>query len=224
MAPKVLLPLLLLCLMRTLLSTSVSSASTKSTGVNPFACSDRSKKTCTSLLYQHNNLRKEQIASFYSVNGSQIAPISHGNEQNFLVLVPCSCQEANGAAGVTVGYFYNTVYKMQDNESSADVASKIYSGQAWEVGPYDPGEKVPIHLMCGCAESDSQIIVTYTVQGFDTLSDIAALLSARTSEIQRLNKILMENSTSIDVGWVLFVPMEKNGIPRPNSGEWELSC
>ena len=93
------------------------------------------------------------------------------------------------------------------------ISAEIYSGQAWRDGGDDPtllvpGTNLTIHLPCGCVEIDSQTVVTYTVQEQDTLSGIAALLSAQQSDIQRLNTPLLQNQTFIDVGWVLFVPME----------------
>lgn len=56
-------------------------------------------------------------------------------------------------------------------------------------------------------------MVTYTVQEMDTLPDIANLLSAEVSEIENVNKVLLRNPGFIKVGWVLYVPMYKNGVP-----------
>ncbi|KAE8055389.1 hypothetical protein FH972_012229 [Carpinus fangiana] len=82
-------------------------------------------------------------------------------------------------------------------EKSTGVAR---SGQAWRDGGDDPtllvpGTNLSIHLPCGCVEIDSQTVVTYTVQEQDTLSRIAALLSAQQSDIQRLNTPLLQNQT-----------------------------
>ncbi|XP_057495609.1 lysM domain receptor-like kinase 3 [Actinidia eriantha] len=221
MARKVLLSLLFLPLLTTLIAVTASQVSIKSTGLYAFPCSDRNK-TCTSLLYQHNGLRKDQIATFYSVNTSQISTISHSGSKDFFVTVPCSCKQVNSTAGLTEGYFYRTFYKLQQNDTFVNVSSQIYSGQAWEAGgeedSYVAGEVVPIDLLCGCVESDSQIMVTYTVQLHDTLSDIAIKLAARTSEIEKYNRILNQNPGFIDVGWVLFVPMETNGISPEKAG------
>ncbi|GFY91410.1 protein kinase family protein [Actinidia rufa] len=221
MAQKDLLSLLSLPLLTTLIAVTASQVSIQSTGLYPFPCSD-SNKTCTSLLYQHNGLRKDQIATFYSVNTSQISTISHSGSKDFFVTVPCSCKQVNSTAGLTEGYFYRTSYKLQQNDTFVNVSSQIYSGQAWEAGgeedSYIAGEVVTIDLLCGCVESDSQIMVTYTVQLHDTLSDIAIKLSARTSEIEKYNRILNQNPGFIDVGWVLFVPMEKNGISPEKAG------
>lgn len=214
------LPLLFLLLIRTFLflKASASDVSNQSTGVSAFSCSDDSIKTCTSLLYQHNDLNKEQIAFFYSVNARQISPITHGNKHNYLVSVPCSCKQLNGSDGLTGGYFYDTSYTVRPNDTFVNVSSLIYSGQAWEVGGeeknYIVGNEVPVHLMCGCVEDESQVIVTYTVQQYDTLSDIAVFLSSTIEGIEDLNSILKQNPGYIDVGWVLFVPMEKNKVPE----------
>ncbi|KAF8016499.1 hypothetical protein BT93_H1882 [Corymbia citriodora subsp. variegata] len=74
-----------------------------------------------------------------------------------------------------------------------------------------------MYLLCGCVEGDSQTVVTYSVQQHDTLTNIADLLSAELSSIQSMNPDLIQNSNSIGVGWVLFVPMESKGI-HPKKG------
>ncbi|XAR65099.1 Non-specific serine/threonine protein kinase [Bertholletia excelsa] len=224
MAPRShLLPfLLLLPLFSILFTTTSSDSSLQSAGYYPFGCSKSAKfRNCTSFLYQHNGLKKEDIASYYFVNTSKIRQISRGKKQDYLVTVPCSCQHVNSTDGVKTGYFYGTVYKLKLHDTFANISSQIYSGQAWEVGnekeAYVAGEDAQIDLMCGCVENDSQVMVTYTVQEQDTLSDIASLLSARISEIQKFNRILDNRNGFIDVGWVLFVPMQKNGIPTQNA-------
>ncbi|GJR17717.1 LysM domain receptor-like kinase 3 [Tanacetum coccineum] len=60
-------------------------------------------------------------------------------------------------------------------------------------------------------------MVTYTVQQQDTLSDIANRLSAEVDEIQSVNKALIQKPGSINSGWVLFIPMYKNGLPELTS-------
>ncbi|KAF7829324.1 lysM domain receptor-like kinase 3 isoform X2 [Senna tora] len=88
----------------------------------------------------------------------------------------------------------------------------IYSSQAWfmdNAGFLEPNHILTIYLPCGCCASQSQIVVTYTVQKNDTPSDIAALLTATLDNTRRFNRIL----AVIDVGWVLFVPKELNGLP-----------
>ncbi|KAJ7953571.1 LysM receptor kinase [Quillaja saponaria] len=185
--------------------------SVKASLLSPFNCSAQIK-TCNASLYHINhNLKIEEIASFYSVNTSQIKPIMHGDKQDYLIRVPCSCHDTNGLSG----YFYDTSYKLKLDETFAGVSNRIYSGQAWQVE--EKGlipEDLPIHLLCGCVESNSQIMVTYTVQLHDTVAGIATQLSAQLSGLVSMNKILLaQNPSFIDVGWVLFVPMEKNGIP-----------
>lgn len=222
MASRALLPYLL-ALVATLFGRNlVSSVSIKATLIYPFNCSAKIK-TCTALLYHtHNNLTQDQIASLYSVNSSQMKSIMHGKQQDYLITVPCSCKDADGIPG----YFYNTSYQVREGDTFDYVSAEIYSGQAWKVAGEKPvltaNENFPMLLPCGCAESDSQIVVTYTVQENDTLSEIAKLLSAHLSGIQSLNSLnrgLAQNPALIDVGWVLFVPMEKNGIPTPKGGE-----
>ncbi|PHT93002.1 hypothetical protein T459_00884 [Capsicum annuum] len=180
--------------------------------IHPFRCTDRFK-SCSSLLYQHNGLNEDQIATFYSLKKSKIEPISHpaGGKQGYLVTVPCTCKNVNG----TNGYFYDTFYKLQPAGTFANVSRQIYSWQAWKVGGdekiYKVGDVVTIHLLCGCGEkADSQPIVTYTVQEFDTISVIVDLLSSKIGDIENLNPYLAQHPQFLQVGWLLYVPMEKS--------------
>ncbi|KAK3416758.1 hypothetical protein EUGRSUZ_H02518 [Eucalyptus grandis] len=189
--------------------------SIKETEMYPFNCSDQIK-TCNAFLYHYDvGLQEDQIAAYYSVNPSQIKPIKHGNRRDYLISVPCSCQ----SAGNTTAYFHNTSYKVEQGDIFVNVSARVYSGQAWSVGDeaknFIPNASVPMYLPCGCVKKDSQTVVTYTVQQDDTLTDIANLLSAELSSIQSMNPNLIQNSDSIGLGWVLFVPMENNGIPLP---------
>ncbi|KAK1381503.1 Exopolysaccharide receptor [Heracleum sosnowskyi] len=187
--------------------------------MNPLNCSLDQSKTCSSILYQTNGLQKEEIAGYYQVNASDIKNVTNGNTQVYLVQVPCSCKNVNG----TIAYFYETVYKVKQDDSFVNVSADYYSNQAWpdggEVGSYQPGVEVPVHLLCGCVPSEAEIVVTYTVQNQDTLSKIGDDLSAEVSKIQGLNTNLAHNSTYIEADWVLFVPMELNGIPVPQDVE-----
>ncbi|KAG6746055.1 hypothetical protein POTOM_050567 [Populus tomentosa] len=99
----------------------------------------------------------------------------------------------------------------------------VYSGQAWEVPGVErlfiAGDEISVHLVCGCVEVETKEIVTYTVQENDTLTGIAELLSAELTGIKNLNERFIRNPSLIDVGWVLFVPREKNGIQAPKQGK-----
>ncbi|KAK3023825.1 hypothetical protein RJ639_044749 [Escallonia herrerae] len=200
------LPLFLLTLSVTVVASVVAA---QSSTVFPFTCS-KQINMCVSILYQDNGLQEDQIASYYSVPTSEISPITHGNKQDFIVVVPCSCKTVNG----TTGYFYDTLYTVQQFDTFSKVSGQIYSGQAWpdsgEEGSFIPGNVVPMHLVCGCVRSDSQTVVTYTVQEGDTLLSIAKFLSAKASDIVRLNKHLLKNPEFIEVGWVLYVPAGTN--------------
>ncbi|KAG5604709.1 hypothetical protein H5410_026201 [Solanum commersonii] len=175
-----------------------------------FPCSNQIK-TCSSLLYQHNGLNKDQIATFYSVNKSQIEPIGHSRgKQDYLVTVPCTCINVNG----TIGYFYDTLYTLRPGNTFPNVSRQIYSGEAWKVGgeekSYLVGDEVTFHLVCGCGEKDdSKPIVTYTVQEFDSLSSIVDLLSSKVGDIEKLNPYLGQQPQFLDVGW-LYVPKERS--------------
>ncbi|KAK4715918.1 hypothetical protein R3W88_014256 [Solanum pinnatisectum] len=164
--------------------------------IYPFPCSNQIK-TCSSLLYQHNGLNKDQIATFYSVNKLQIEPISHWRgKQDYLVTVPCTCKNVNG----TIGYFYDTLYTLQPGDTFPNVSRQIYIG-----------DEVTFHLVCGCGEKDdSKPIVTYTVQEFDSLSSIVDLLSSKVGDIEKLNPYLGQRPQFLDVGWLLYVPMERS--------------
>ncbi|KAI9390495.1 hypothetical protein POPTR_008G187500v4 [Populus trichocarpa] len=75
-----------------------------------------------------------------------------------------------------------------------------------------------MHLLCGCTKSKSQIVVTYTVQQHDTLSDISTRLSSTVGGIQSMNINLIKNPSSINVDWVLFVPMDSKPASGKGSG------
>nr|AKK25218.1 Lyk 9 [Populus x canadensis] len=185
----------------------------------PFSCSDQ-VQNCDSYLYHiSDGLSIEQIASFYSVKSSNVEPITHGLKQDFLVSVPCTCKDVNG----TQGYFYDTFYSVQSGDIFANVTWVLYSGQAWEVPGVErlfiAGDMISVHLVCGCLEVEAKEIVTYTVQENDTLTGISELLSAELTGIENLNERFTRNPNLIDVGWVLFVPREKNGIQAPKQGK-----
>ena len=163
----------------------------------------------------------DQIASFYSVNTSQIKPITRGTKQDFLISAPCTCKDIDGANR----YFYDTSYKVQEGDLVESVSEEFYSGQALkdtaeEELQFIAGNMVTMHLVCGCVEKESQEVVTYTVQEDDTLLAIAELLSAKVSEIENLNAKLTQDPGYIDVGWVLFVPMETKGTQKPKKRKW----
>ncbi|KAI3728334.1 hypothetical protein L6452_16968 [Arctium lappa] len=182
----------------------------------PFSCFKLSNP-CNSILYQHNGLTETNISSLYSVDISQIQTIGNGDNQDRLITVPCSCQNVNN----TVAYFYDVIYSVKPGDTFLNVSDQLYSGQAWEIGDeggdFKANKSVELHLLCGCTETDSQIMVTYTVQQSDTLIDIANRLSAEVGEIQSVNNVLLGEPRFILPGWVLFVPMYKNGIPPPAS-------
>lgn len=189
---------------RSALSLSVFS---KTSLMQPFPCSE-APQSCNSYLYHiSRGLHVEKIASLYSVNVSEIKPIIHGAQQDYLVSVPCTCGYLNG----TNRYSYDTSYKVQPDDSFARVNNEWYSGQAYNVTGeevFNAGNTVTMHLLCGCMEEGYQEIVTYTVQEHDTLSQIAHLLSSNLSEVEKLNPKLTQDPSYIDVGWVLYIPME----------------
>ncbi|GFZ17434.1 leucine-rich repeat protein kinase family protein [Actinidia rufa] len=186
-----------------------------STLMYPLTCSNK-VQACTSYLYHISRGHKlEQIASLYSVNTSQIKPITHGTKEDYLVSVPCTCQDVRG----TSGYFYDTRYSVRSGDTFENITREFYSGQVLKVGgekeKFVNGSAVTLHLICGCVERESQEVVTYTVQKDDTLSGIAEIISTTVTTIENFNTHLTKDPSYIDVGWVLFVPREKRGTPAP---------
>ncbi|KAM1402875.1 hypothetical protein ACFX2I_011552 [Malus domestica] len=158
--------------------------------------------TCNASLYHINiDLKIKEIATLYTVYPSKIRPIKYKKKRDSHISVPCSCQNVSG----TVGYFYDTTYKW-----AAFVKE--------ELPKFKVDADFPIHIPCGCVQSQSQIVVTYTVQELDTVSDIGTLLSAKIKNIEDMNKNTTENPSFIVVGWVLFVPVEKNGFRTSRPG------
>lgn len=186
------------------------------TNVYPFTCL-ANINSCNALLYQHNGLQIDQIASLYSVNGSNVKSIVYSTREDYLVPVNCSCQNVNG----TNGYFYDVVYEANLNDSFYDVSNQKFSGQVWDQGQdtnLTAGVNKTLHLLCGCVDNDSQVVVTYTVQAHDTLSSLSSLLTAREDGILKMNTYLASNPSYIDIGWLLYVPMEKFGFPPSKRG------
>ncbi|XVF43949.1 hypothetical protein PTKIN_Ptkin02bG0081700 [Pterospermum kingtungense] len=217
---------LLTCLTFPLLVTLLARICAADVSMYPFACSQDIGK-CDALLYHiSSGIEKERIASYYSVDPSTFLSISHGNNQDYLIPVPCSCEDLGNG---TSGYFYDASYTVQKNDTFEQVSAQYYSGQALEVGgeemSFITGNKVTMHLLCGCLESQSKTIVTYTVQPGDVLSSIATLLSANINDIESLNRNLTRDPNVIFAGWVLYVPMQNDRIPKLKTGrrfKWTL--
>ncbi|XVF02519.1 hypothetical protein REPUB_Repub04eG0182400 [Reevesia pubescens] len=207
----------LTCLTLPLLVTLLARICAADVSMYPFACKQDIKQ-CDALLYHINSvLEKEQVASYYGVDPSNFRPISHGNNQDYLIPVPCSCEDIGNG---TKEYFYDVSYTVQENDTFSEVSARIYDGQALEVGGEErnfiTGKKVSMHLVCGCLQSET--IVTYTVQPGDVLSNISTLLSANINDIESLNRNLTRNPDVIFPGWVLYVPVQNDRIPAPKKG------
>ena len=207
-----------LCPLFSLLATSfirvfAFQISIKTTYLAPVSCSEKIR-TCTASLYHiSHGFRLEEMASFYSVISSQIKPIMYGTKQDYLITVPCSCKNTTDLSGY---YFYDTTYKVRQGDIFVNISNLIYSGQALLVnGTLYPDENLPIHIPCGCSENEAQRVVTYTVQPNDTAETISLLLNATLPAMLSMNTILAQNPAFIDVGWVLYVPLELNGVPPP---------
>ncbi|GKB73264.1 LysM domain receptor-like kinase 3 [Tanacetum coccineum] len=180
----------------------------KSTVIYPLSCSNYTR-TCGSYLYHISKGHKlEDIASFYSVNTSKITPITHNTNLDYLVSVQCACGKDNNSNAY---YYYDSVYKRKPGESVEFIKDEYYSGQVWNVSEKND-EQVNVRIVCGCVENEFQEVVTYTIQAEDTLIGISRLLNAKEVEVENMNKALTKDPNYMDIGWVLFVPKEKNMI------------
>lgn len=212
---------LLACLTLPLLVTLLARIC-KADGMYPFPCSLEIQK-CDAFLYHTNTgLDEVEIASYHSVDPSTFRPISHGNNKDYLIPVSCSCGDIDNGPQA---YFYDVYYTVQEGDTFRDVSARFYDGKALEVGGEEnnflTGSKVTMHLICGCLESQSTTVVTYTVQQGDTLSSMATQLSTSVNDIQSLNGNLTSNPNFIKSGWVLYVPAAKDRIPAvPKRSEW----
>lgn len=192
----------------------------KSTIIYPLTCSNYTH-TCDSYLYHISKGHKlEEIASFYSVNTSKITPIKHNSNIDYLVSIQCACAKDNSSSNAY--YMYNSVYKRKKGESVEYILNEYYSGQVWSVSG-ENDEELTVHIVCGCRENEFQEIVTYTIQGEDTLIGISELLNAKEVEVENMNKVLTKNPNYMDIGWVLFVPQEKNIIRASKKCEYFIS-
>lgn len=122
-----------------------------STLISPFRCNTLIKSCNASLHHISNTVPKEKVASFYSVNVSQMKPIMYGNNiQDYLISVPCSCMDLDDN---TTAYFYNTTYPVQHGDTFDQVSVEIYSGQAWKgkanYSGIDAKNNLSISLPCG---------------------------------------------------------------------------
>nr|GEW04778.1 LysM domain receptor-like kinase 3 [Tanacetum cinerariifolium] len=180
----------------------------KSTVIYPISCSNYTR-TCGSYLYHISKGHKlEDIASFYSVNTSKITPITHNTNLDYLVSVQCACGKDNNSNAY---YYYDSVYKRKPGESVEFIKDEYYSGQVWNVSEKND-DQVNVRIVCGCVENEFQEVVTYTIQAEDTLIGISRLLNAKEVEVENMNKALTKDPNYMDIGWVLFVPKEKNMI------------
>ncbi|XP_071694402.1 lysM domain receptor-like kinase 3 [Rutidosis leptorrhynchoides] len=188
----------------------------KSTIIYPLTCSNYTR-TCDSYLYHISKGHKlEEIASFYSVNTSKITPIKHNTNLDYLVSIACACEHDNTSDN---GYYmFDSFYKRKPGESDKYISDEYYSGQIWNIS--GESEQVKVQIACGCLENEHQKVVTYTIQPADTLIGVSELLNARENEVENSNKVLTKDPNYIDIGWVLFVPMEKNKIVTSKKCEY----
>ncbi|MED6197688.1 hypothetical protein PIB30_059001 [Stylosanthes scabra] len=189
----------------------------KTTYIHPLNCSieTTANTTCIASLYhitRDDYYTLQQIAFDYSVNTSRINPITHGTRQGYLITVPCSCTNSTQSLNGGFYYFYHTTYKnVKKGDIFVNISNTFYSGQAMPINRVMvPGQDLPIDIPCGCS---NQRVVTYTVQQNDTLEKISLLLNSTLPALLRMNKILAHKPSFLDASWVLFVPLDLNGVP-----------
>ncbi|KAJ6725669.1 AP COMPLEX SUBUNIT MU [Salix purpurea] len=184
------LPGLLITLLATLLAIVFSSDDyTNLQNMYPFTCSDSEViRICNASLY-HTNYDGLQKEQLASIYGVSPSRI-------------------------------NSISSAKPTRLSCN--TQIFNGQVWwvenEARLFNPGYNFSMHLLCGCTRSKSQIVVTYTVQLHDTLSDISSRLSSTVGGIQSMNINLIKNPGSIIVDWLLFVPTGSILASRKGSG------
>ncbi|KAJ0971542.1 hypothetical protein J5N97_019501 [Dioscorea zingiberensis] len=159
----------------------------------------------------------QALASLYSANASLIKPINKKGKTDYLVSVPCTCEDIDNG---TVGYFHDTPYTVKAGDTAGNITSFLFSGQAYNISEkLMAGVAIIVHLPCGCysalAAGQSQL-VTYTVQQGDTLSTIADLFDSDVNSIRMMNTRLTVDPEFLSPGWVLFVPM---GMKQNNNQE-----
>ncbi|TYK15633.1 lysM domain receptor-like kinase 3 [Cucumis melo var. makuwa] len=194
----------------TIICHPAAAASESNQTMYPMTCS-RIKKCDASFYHVNKELQGEiEIAAAYSVNPSQLLPLRHKGVEDYLITAPCSCETADGVSGTA--YFHDTSFRVGIGDTLSSVSNRNYSGQVWIFGDplLDAGDVTGVKLLCGCIEDESKIVVTYTVQLHDTLSQIASSLWADADEIHSMNSKLIQDPELIVPGWVLFVPMYKN--------------
>ncbi|XP_010924244.2 lysM domain receptor-like kinase 3 isoform X1 [Elaeis guineensis] len=222
---------LLFFLLPLLLSTNLSKGETpfpavliKSSLINPTRCSSPSSiPTCSSYLYvDPRGQPSSEIASIYSANASLIKAITRPTgKTDFLVKVPCVCEEPDNTTS-SAFLLHDTKYKVQLNDTVDSVTADKFSGLAWNVGgraELNAGDTITVHLPCGCSAVDARVeVVSYAVQGGDTLITIAELLSSDASAIQGMNS-MVTNPNYLSPGWVLFVPLGIRVSLQTSSGK-----
>ncbi|CAN0929438.1 LysM domain receptor-like kinase 3 [Linum grandiflorum] len=185
----------------------------------PFSCS-QSLPTCKAILYHSfSGHTPQQLSSFYSVPASYIQPVPRNRREDYLITVPCSCNQTVTTTA-DAAYFYAVSYPVQTGDTFSDVSTEIYNGQVWDDGneeqKFVAGRNVTLNLLCGCegeGAGNGDEIVTYTVENGDTLSDIGQRFRSSLASMVSLNQLLEKNNTGfIDVGWVLYVPRGSKGV------------
>ncbi|XP_040376029.1 lysM domain receptor-like kinase 3 isoform X2 [Oryza brachyantha] len=191
-------------------------------GWQPMPCDaamSSANPVCGSYLYVTPRGRDlSQVASDFAANASLVQRLtrrrlsgsetSDSEEEALLVSVPCACRVINATMA---GLFHDTGYTVKGGDTGDAISSRTFSGLAMDAGGGDGhtlaiGERLVIHLPCGCSSTAPGEVLSYAVQDRDTLGAIASLFGSSSKDILDLNPSL-KDPDFISPGWTLFVPM-----------------
>ncbi|WVZ70153.1 hypothetical protein U9M48_018841 [Paspalum notatum var. saurae] len=177
-----------------------------------------SNPSCSASLYVTPAGRNlSQIVSIFNGNSSLIHPIKRSSgSEDLLVGVPCVCQVINDTM---TGLFHDTQYYVRQDDTPDNVTANTFSGLAMNLGNGSLyyNTTIPVYLPCGCSSIAAEGVLSYPVQGHDTLSTIASLFRSTPQDIVNLNPSL-SNPDFIQTGWILFVPMGVAGSSKKRVG------
>ncbi|XP_006644289.2 lysM domain receptor-like kinase 3 isoform X1 [Oryza brachyantha] len=200
-------------------------------GWQPMPCDaamSSANPVCGSYLYVTPRGRDlSQVASDFAANASLVQRLtrrrlsgsetSDSEEEALLVSVPCACRVINATMA---GLFHDTGYTVKGGDTGDAISSRTFSGLAMDAGGGDGhtlaiGERLVIHLPCGCSSTAPGEVLSYAVQDRDTLGAIASLFGSSSKDILDLNPSL-KDPDFISPGWTLFVPMGVAGSSNRN--------
>ncbi|KAL6884573.1 hypothetical protein ACP4OV_010509 [Aristida adscensionis] len=187
----------------------------------PMQCSAISPNPlCNSFLYVTPEGRTlSEVAAVFDGNASLIKPIRRlSGSEDFLVSVPCKCEAINDTMTALI---HDTLYEVKGGDTADGIKVNNFSGLAMDAHVNATGEKITVHLPCGCSSTASDGVLSYAVQDEDTLSTLASLFRSSSQDILNLNPSLT-NPDFIRTGWILFIPMGVPGSSKKNVGSLSI--